>query len=375
MSSIGIGIGLSRQEINERLKEVNINNENVIQNQNVINSYDYFESLNPNDIKIIKDYRGDPECDNWELERDNEYYPNISYKIINWLLKRNIEPNYTYIPDDLYCNHITNNEILMDQINEQINNAEIMNNALLRFPVIEGEGINVFRGSTTSFLNSFKKTRSHNLNSFSEFVTLPSFLSTALFIEAAQRFAQTNDILAIHIRSGDILPYVYPNLNKYSEPDYGGNVYVSESEVIFPVRTVLQYNGSSTINDTNFHFYTFVKVLDTREYWNNFKLRINNMFSDESLWNKIVERRVQEGEGDQMDIENNNDGEGDNGDNGIGEFAIETNISGGSINKKSRRNSRRNNKSKNRSKKNRKNSRRNIKNKSKNRNKSRRKND
>jgi hypothetical protein len=158
----------------------------------------------------------------------------------------------------------------------------------------------------------------------------------------------------------------YPNLNKYSEPDYGGNVYVSESEVIFPVRTVLQYNGSSTINDTNFHFYTFVKVLDTREYWNNFKLRINNMFSDESLWNKIVERRVQEGEGDQMDIENNNDGEGD------GEFAIETNISGGSINKKSRRNNKsKNSKKNNKSKSKNSRSRRNIK----NRNKSRRKND
>ena len=317
--------GLSRKQINDRLKEVDINNENIIQNQNVINSHDYFKNLNPNDEKIINDYRGDPECDNWELERSNEFYPNISYKIINWLLKRNIEPNYTYIPDDLYCPHITNNEILMGQINEQINSAEIMNNALLSFPVIEGEGINVFRGSTTSFLNSFKKSR--DPNSFSEFVTLPSFLSTALFLGAAKRFAQTNDILAIHIPVGNILPYVYPNLNKYSAPDYSGNVYVSETEVIFPVRTILEYNGSSVVNDINFHFYTFVKVLDTREYWNNFRQRINNMFSGERLWTKILERRgdgLQEQE--QMDVENNNDD---------GEFAVETNISGGSINRKS----------------------------------------
>ena len=261
------------------LKQVEIE-ENSISNINVIRAYNYLLELlrlHPIIAKIINDYRAEPECDEWE----NTDKPLISFRVINWLLKRKINITYSYIPQELLCEHITDEEILKQQLYGEINNAEIMNNALYSFPRIEYSGINVFRGVNKSIFDIIMKT------TYSGQVTIPYFQSTSLFIDAATRFADgTRQLMSIYVPNGFPLPYVSSSLNHICEDNF-----VCEAEVIIPINATLKFIKRKQEQGFTINCYVLIGFAsETRQLWTTYETIVDKLIEN-GLFNDIQSQR------------------------------------------------------------------------------------
>jgi hypothetical protein len=254
------------------LTEVNVTN-NIINNNDIQNSYEHYNLIKKQDdipYKIVNDYRQEVECSEWI---DNPL--TVSYKIMNWLLQRKITPQYNYIPEELKCCDISN-----EHIKSQLQNIEIMNNELHKFPTVTSsnspQGINLFRGVSCDFIN-FESLRVGSQT------TIDSFLSTSLFINTAIRFTgSSNCIMAIHIHPGTPLPFITNNL-LYTGQD---NV-TSEAEVVIPIGATLLF--SQKFNYHGFNIYCFELTsfrVETRQFWASYNTIL------ETVWPHIEQVRI-----------------------------------------------------------------------------------
>jgi hypothetical protein len=252
--------------------QVNVVN-NVINNSDIQKSYEYynmFTTRDPDPYKIVNDYRQEVECSEWT---DNPL--TVSYKIMNWLLQRKKTPQYTYIPEELKCWDISN-----EQIKTQLQNIEVMNSELQKFPSVttsnSPQGLNLFRGVSCDFIN-FETLRPGSQT------TIDSFLSTSLFISTATRFTgSTNCIMIIHVHPGTPLPFITDNL-LYMVND---NV-SSEAEVVLPIGATLTF--SQKFNSNGFNIYCFDLTsfrVETRQFWSSYNAIL------ERLWPHIEQLRI-----------------------------------------------------------------------------------
>jgi hypothetical protein len=265
---------------NAWLTQVNVVN-NVINNADIQKSYEYYHMFKQQysaHYGIINDYRQEVDCGEWV---DNPL--TVSFKIMNWLLQRKITPQYSYIPEELYCKYISNK-----QVKEQLQNIEVMNNELQKFPIITAsnnpQGINLFRGVSCKFTN-FESLRPGSQTTFD------SFLSTSLFLDTAIRFTERIDkcIMVIHINPGTALPFITDNL-LYRGKD---NV-TSEAEVVLPIGATLKF--AQKINYNGFNIYCFELMgfrTETRQFWSSYNAIL------ESIWSHIEVARLQNKEDDE----------------------------------------------------------------------------
>lgn len=264
----------------DNLFEQVIVNGNEITDVDVSNSFNYMKKLDEQSKQIIEDYRAEIECENYEGDK----WPMISYSIFNWLAARKFNKNFDYIPELLSCEQIKTKDTLNQLLKNQIDNAEILNNALHKFPETT-KNITVYRGIN----NTIKKNIERHTTT--KQVTFSTFMSTSLFLEVAKRFTDKNKkIIAITIPKGFPLPYIYPTL-KYKDDN---NVTIKETEVLIPYGATLKYINEydkDGFTITNYELSTYVKTLRTNPYLNTLNKLLDTIWY--TIHPKQLKRKTQ----------------------------------------------------------------------------------
>ena len=226
-------------------------------------SYEYFIGMKGSkEYDIIDSYRADTDPDDWI---DAPLL--LSYQLINWATKkiqRNFINNYPetrarsaknriiegkYVPELLTEEGLEQSQINKDELINQVDNAQILDKILHRFPRLDNGDMKVYRGDKC---DSLYYQEAANAAVGYEMVINP-FLSTSINPYVAMNFTGKGDaircIWEITIPAGQIFPYVSEIV-----PEYLGNeasAKQSEQEVLLPTRAILKFKGMYATDDEN----------------------------------------------------------------------------------------------------------------------------